>query len=77
MQRGAWHQLGWQHQKMVIEQLQNQAGVGVILSPRDLSYSKAQEYVPQYRDLGASVVLDPQWHIPDFTNPQLDDYCTT
>ena len=76
MQRGAWHQLGWQHQKMVIEQLQNHAGVGVILSPRDLSYTKAQEYVHQYKAEGASVILDPQWHVPAYTNPQLDDYPT-
>ena len=60
MRRGAWHQLGWQHQKMVVEQLKNNAGVGVILSPRDLSFSKAQEYVPQYKAEGASVVCDPQ-----------------
>ena len=59
---------------MVIEQLQNQAGVGVILSPRDLSYAKAQEYVPQYRAEGASVLLDPQWHVPGFSNQQLGGY---
>lgn len=76
MRRGAWHQLGWQHQKMVVEQLENNAGVGVILSPRDLSYTRAQDYVPQYKAEGASVVLDPQWHVPSFTNPQLDDYPT-
>lgn len=76
MQRGAWHQLGWQHQKMVIEQLQHQAGVGVILSPRDLSFTRAQEYVPQYKAAGASVIVDPQWHVPAFTNTQLDDYPT-
>lgn len=76
MRRGAWHQLGWQHQKMVIEQLRNHAGVGVVLSPRDLSYVKAQEYVSQYKAEGASVILDPQWHVPAFTNQQLDDYPT-
>jgi hypothetical protein len=74
MQRGAWHQLGWNHHKMVIEQLQNQAGIGVILSPRDLSYSRAQEIVPQYKAEGASVVLDPQWHVPGFSNLQFEDY---
>jgi hypothetical protein len=76
MKRGAWHQLGWNHQKMVIEQLQNGAGVGVILSPRDLSYLKAMEYVPQYKTEGASVVLDPQWHIPGFSNTQFAEYPT-
>jgi hypothetical protein len=76
MKRGAWHQLGWQHQKMVVEQLQQRSGVGVILSPRDLSYSKAQEYVPQYKAAGASVILDPQWHVPEFSNQQLDAYPT-
>ena len=76
MQRGAWHQLGWQHQKLVIEQLQNGAGVGVILSPRDLSYAKAQEYVDEYLANNASVVIDPQWFIPGFSNRQLEDYPT-
>lgn len=76
MQRGAWHQLGWNDQKRVIELLQHQAGVGVIVSPRDLSFPKAQEYVPHYKAEGASVLLDPQWHIPGFTNTQLDDYPT-
>lgn len=76
MQRGAWHQLGWQHQKMVIEQLKNHAGVGVVLSPRDLSFTKAKEYAPLYKAEGAGVVLDPQWHVPGFTNQQLDDYPT-
>jgi len=76
MQRGAWHQLGWNHQKMAVEQLQNAAGVGVILSPRDLSYSKAKEYVPLYKAEGASVVLDPQWHIPGFSNTQFAEYPT-
>lgn len=76
MRRGAWHQLGWNDQKRVIELLQHQAGVGVIVSPRDLSYPKAQEYVPLYKAEGASVLLDPQWHVPGFSNTQLDDYPT-
>lgn len=77
MRRGAWHQLGWQHQKMVIEQLKNQAGAGVVLSPRDLSFTRAKEYAPLYKAEGASVILDPQWHVPGFTNQQLDDYPTS
>ena len=76
MRRGAWHQLGWNDQKRVVELLQHQAGVGVIVSPRDLSYPKAQEYVPLYKAEGASVLLDPQWHVPGFSNTQLDDYPT-
>ncbi len=49
----------------------------MILSPRDLSFTRAQDYVPRYKAEGASVILDPQWHFPAFTNTQLDDYPTT
>ncbi len=76
MIRGAWHQLGWQHQKLVIEQIKQGAGVGVVLSPRDLSFSKAQEYAAQYKDVESGVLYDPQWHIPAFSNVQLDEYPT-
>lgn len=76
MKRGAWHQLGWQHQKMIIEQLKNGAGVGVILSPRDLSFSKAKEYVSKYKEVGASIICDPQFHIPGFSNTQFEEYPT-
>ena len=76
MNRGAWHQLGWNHHLLVIEQLENTAGVGVILSPRDLSFTRAQECVPLYKEHGAQVVVDPQWHIPGFTTDQFDEYPT-
>lgn len=76
MKPGAWHQLGWNHHKMVIEQLQHGAGVGVIVSPRDLRFGLAQENILHYKAEGASVILDPQWHIPGFTNAQFADYPT-
>jgi hypothetical protein len=34
------------------------------MSPRDLSYKKAQEYSPQYADQGAEILLDQQFHLP-------------
>lgn len=74
MRRGVWHQLGWNHQKLVTELLQNDAGVGVILSPRDLSYANAKTYVAQYRANNALIVNDPQWFIPGFDNKQLNGY---
>ena len=74
MRRGAWHQCGDRSQKLVEEQLQQKAGVGVIISPRDLSRKKAVEYAERYRALRAEILLDHQYYVPDFTNNRLDSY---
>lgn len=74
MRRGAWHQCGDRSQKLVEEQLQHKAGVGVIISPRDLSRKKAVEYAERYQALGAEILLDHQYYVPDFTNDRLDSY---
>src|SRR5262249_13510163 len=50
------------------------AGVGVIISPRDLSRSNAINYVERYRALGAEILLDHQYYVPDFTNTRLGSY---
>ena len=76
MHRGAWHQFGDRSQKLVLEQLQQGNGVGVIVSPRDLSWANAQEYAAQYHSLGAEVVIDQQFYVPDFSNKHLDSYAT-
>jgi hypothetical protein len=74
MRRGAWHQCGDRSQKLAEEQLQHGAGVGVIISPRDLSRAKALAYAERYRALGAEVLIDHQFYVPAFTNPKLDSY---
>lgn len=74
MRRGAWHQCGDRSQKLVEEQLQLGAGVGVIISPRDLSRANAISYAAQYRALGAEVLIDHQFYVPGFTNNLLDSY---
>lgn len=74
MREGAWHQCGDKSQKVVIEQLGNGNGVGVIISPRDVARTKAIEYAAEYRSLGAHVLLDQQFYIPDFSNAQLSTY---
>lgn len=74
MRIGAWHQFGWNSQKMIVEELENGAGSGVILSPRDLKQPQTEDYAQQYIDLGAEVLYDPQWHVPNFTNDQLVTY---
>jgi hypothetical protein len=74
MRRGAWHQFGDRSQKLVTEQLQQGAGVGVIISPRDLSRKLAVAYAERYRALGAEVLLDHQYYIPEFTNERFDSY---
>ncbi len=62
MKRGAWHQFGNRSQKLALEQLEHGSGSGVILSPRDLSYTKAKEYAPQYAAAGADILVDQQFH---------------
>ena len=74
MRRGAWHQCGDRSQKLVEEQLQQGAGVGVIISPRDLSRKNAIAYADSYRALGAELLLDHQYYVPDFTNDLLGSY---
>lgn len=74
MKRGAWHQCGDRSQRLVLEQLSAGHGVGVILSPRDLTRNKAVEYAAQYAELGAPVLFDPQFYVPDFSNDNLDTY---
>ena len=77
MKRGAWHQCGDRSQRLVVEQLTTGHGVGVILSPRDLTRDMAVKYAAQYIDLGAAVLIDPQFYVPDFSNDYLDTYGLT
>jgi hypothetical protein len=74
MNRGAWHQCGDKSQKIVFEELQHGNGSGVIISPRDLARHKAEEYAKKYQDLGAQVLLDHQFYVPDFANTNLSSY---
>jgi len=74
MRRGAWHQCGDRSQILVQEQLQQGSGVGVILSPRDLTRARALSYAESYRSLGAEVLIDYQFYVPGFVNPKLTSY---
>jgi hypothetical protein len=74
MRRGVWHQFGDRSQKLALEQLELGIGVGVIISPRDLSYSNAADYATKYHGLGAEVVVDQQFYVPDFSNVHLQSY---
>ena len=71
MKSGAWHQFGDRSQRLALEQMQQKVGVGAILSPRDLTRANAIEYVAQYRELGADILADPQFYIPDWANDNL------
>ena len=73
---GVWHQFGDKSQKQVIDQLRHGAGVGCILSPRDLALHKAKDYAPEYRGLGAQVLWDPQFHVPHLTTKLSKTYPT-
>lgn len=74
MRRGAWHQCGDKSQKLVIEQLEQAMGVGVIISARDLALNGASAYSETYRHLGAEVLIDLQFCNPEFVNTKLDTY---
>lgn len=74
MQRGVWHQCGDRSQRLVEEQLQQGAGVGVVLSPRDLSRDNAVAYSESYRKVGAEILIDHQFYVPDYTNAHFDSY---
>jgi hypothetical protein len=74
MRRGAWHQCGDRSQLLALEQLQLGSGVGVILSPRDLSRTGALGYAAKYRELGAEVLIDYQFYVPGYLNQKLATY---
>ncbi len=77
MRTGAWHQLGWNHHLHTIGGLlAAKPGGGVILSPRDATLDTAATCSTACRANGASVLLDPQWYEPSFTNSKLDSYPT-
>ncbi len=76
MRRGPWHQFGNRSQKFAIAQLQQGAGVGVIISPRDLPMDHAIEYAQRYHELGAHVLIDPQFYVPSFSNTEMETYPT-
>lgn len=77
MRRGPWHQFGDRSQLLALEQLQQGAGVGVIISPRDLVWHKAIEYSQRYHGVGAHVLIDHQFYVPHFSNPNLNSYPTS
>ena len=74
MKHGAWHQCGDKSQRMVEEQLRAGHGVGVVLSPRDLKADALGDFAVTYRGLGADVIIDPQFYVPDFSNKNLQTY---
>lgn len=74
MKRGTWHQCGDRSQELVREQLDQGNGVGVVISPRDLSQVNAEARSGEYRQLGADVLLDQQFYVPDFSNDKLASY---
>lgn len=77
MRRGAWHQCGFNSQKLVGELMQAGLGVGAIVSPKDLTLDKAKEYSAQYRAMEKGVLLDPQFYEPEFAAGKLGSYPTS
>jgi hypothetical protein len=76
MRQGVWHQFGHNSQTLALEQLQGGRGVGVVLSPRDLSLKNAADYATQYAKLGAEVLVDQQFFVPGFSNKHTATYPT-
>lgn len=76
MRRGSWYQFGDRSQRLAQELLEAGIGVGVILSPRDLTFAKACQYAEAYKSLGAEVLIDLQFYVPDFSNSKMETYPT-
>jgi hypothetical protein len=74
MRRGPWHQFGDKSQKLALEQLKLGIGVGVVISPRDLSRKNAIVYAQQYIEAGADILIDQQFYFPGFSNEKLASY---
>jgi len=75
MRRGPWHQFGFNsHNDFALDLLRQGAGVGVIISSRDLALQGAIEYSQKYHELDAHVLLDLQFYVPNFSNAKMDSY---
>jgi hypothetical protein len=74
MKRGVWHQMGYNSQKLIIEQLEKSTGVGVIISPRYLQFDAASEYAKLYVESGAAVLHDPEFYVPESNQGKLGSY---
>jgi len=75
MRRGPWHQFGFNsHKDFALDLLHHGAGVGVIISSRDLPLRSAIEYSQRYHELDAHVLVDLQFYVPDFSNANMDSY---
>ncbi len=74
MRRGVWHQCGNNSQNIVEEHLQLGMGAGVILSSRDLTLANSTTRASDYHALGAEVLIDPQFYVPDYSNARLASY---
>lgn len=68
--------MGDQSQTLVADELENGAGVGAIISPRDLTLEAASRAAATFRGFSASVLYDPQFHVPGFSNSNLESYPT-
>ena len=74
MLRGPWHQCGDRSQRIVEAFLGMGLGVGVVISPHDLTYANATSYSRRYVSRGAHVLFDPQFFSTLFSNKKLDTY---
>lgn len=74
MNRGGWHQCGDRSQVMARELLDQNIGVGVVISPRDLARGSAVAYAQQYHDRHAEVLFDPQFYRPLHTHQKVQTY---
>lgn len=74
MRSGVWHQCGDRSQKLALEEAAEGVGVGVIISPRDLTTESARTYAEQYRVADLDVALDPQFHVVGSTVGKLSSW---
>jgi len=74
MLRGPWHQCGDRSQRIVEELLGMGLGLGVVISPHDLTYTNAISYSRRYVSQGAQILFDPQFFSTSFSNKKLDTY---
>lgn len=74
MKKGPWHQLGGNSQKVALDLLGRGAGVGVVISPKDLSLEAARKNAVRFRDLSADILVDHQFYNSSFNHKNLNSY---
>ncbi|MBM7845370.1 hypothetical protein [Herpetosiphon giganteus] len=74
MKRGVWFQYGSGSQKIMLDLAKTGVGQGAVFSPRDISQNSMITNAKKLKKLGFELMIDQQYHIPSYSNKNLQSY---